>query len=509
MAAPMMGQAASRSAPRPAAAPAAIAARRSARRSPIAAAAGPIANSPSAPRAPSPEQLLEAKWGEGGATATSSGALPRGINVSSHIDGGNIDVLGGKLLGGEDEHGGATVDVQLAIHPDPYCESDGRAHYQWFHYRVTGARNVPLTLRIVNAGGASFPEAWRGYQAMASYDGDHWWRVDLTSYDAEKGELRVELTPERDHVQLAYFAPASLDRHERMLARTSSAPGVRLRVAGETLDGHDVAILSFGGEEEEGEGKKQQKKKKKKTIWFIARQHPGESQAAFFSEGLAAALTDPHNPKARALLRGAVVHMCPNACPDGVFRGHLRTNGAGVNLNRAWKHVPGEMPDEDEAPEAFVLTRAMDASPPDLLIDVHGDEELPHVFIAGAEGVPGFDQGAEPTLAQTQAKLTQAMLRHLADFQTDRGYEVDAPGKADMRILSNAASARYGSLGVTLEMPFKRLRLVGGEMRPGGTAAVTGVEGEQEEAWEEWGPERCARLGRDFVGVLLEMVPHL
>ena len=99
------------------------------------------------------------------------------------------------------------------------------------------------------------------------------------------------------------------------------------------------------------------------------------------------------------------------------------------------------------------------------------------------------------------------MLRHLSDFQTAVGYEKDAPGAADMRILSNAATARYpGSLAVTLEMPFKRLKLPAGKMVPGGTAAVSGTD---EELREEWGPERCARLGRDMVGALLQMVPHL
>jgi murein tripeptide amidase MpaA len=509
-------------APRAAAANAAAPSLSRRRRPPARVNAGPIASSPQAPRAPSPEQVLEAKWGEGGAaTPSSAGALPRGVTISSHTDGGNIDVLGGRLLPGAEREGGddsgsnddknsssSIVDVALAIHPDPYCASDGRSHFQWFHFRVTGARGVPLRLRVENAGGASFPEAWKGYQAMASYDLEHWFRVDETSYDSSKGELSVELTPERDHVALAYFAPYSLDACERMVARTANAPGVRLQVAGETLDGHDVAVLTFGGGEEEKE--KEKTRTNKKTIWFVCRQHPGESQASFFAEGLAAALTDPHNPKARALLRGAVVHLAPNACPDGVFRGHLRTNGAGTNLNRAWKHQPGEMPDLETAPEAYCLTRLMDLDPPDLLIDVHGDEALPHVFYAGSEGVSIFNDAQNgSSLAQTQARLTEAMLSHLPDFQTEHGYEKDAPGEADMRILSNAASYRYKKLAVTLEMPFKRLKLSPGRMVAGGTAAMTGEEGAQEEVWEEWGPKRCARLGRDFVGVLLEMVPHL
>jgi len=563
-------------------------------------------NSPRPSR--SPEKALELKWGE--ACRGAGCGLPPGVSISSHIDGGNIDVLGAVedlTAGGGGGGGGAipsAAEVRLAIHPDPYCDSDKTSHFMWFNFRVTGARGVPLRLRVVNAGQGSFPAAWAGYQAMASYDQERWFRVEGTSYDPASGELAIELTPERDCVALAYFPPFTTAQHERLLARTAAKEGVRLRVAGESLDGHDIAVLSFGEEADPA------RTAAKLNVTLCCRQHPGETQvscacvfvcglpgkkierapapsrpekkrtttidqsinreannrsierptidqsrgqhgdltfslpplnpphpssffienehgdlpplpspplpspqAEWFAEGLADALSDPHNPKARALLRSAVVHLVPNACPDGASRGHLRTNSAGTNLNRAWKHVPGEMPDSDAAPEAYYLTRFMDARPPDLLIDVHGDEELPHVFIAGAEGVPGFYKGdgserdADTPLGRKQAHLEKAMLRHLSDFQTAVGYAKDAPGGADMRILSNAAAARYpGSLAVTLEMPYKRLKLPAGRMVPGGTAAVSGTGVELQ---EDWGPKRCARLGRDMVGVLLQMVPHL
>ena len=54
------------------------------------------------------------------------------------------------------------ADVQLEIRPDPFCEHDNTSHFQWFHFRVTGAKGVPLTLKLVNAGKASFPVAWPG-----------------------------------------------------------------------------------------------------------------------------------------------------------------------------------------------------------------------------------------------------------------------------------------------------------------------------------------------------------
>ena len=50
-------------------------------------------------------------------------------------------------------------------------------------------------MKLVNAGSASFPVAWKGYQACASYDNICWFRVP-TSYD-DAGILSIQHTPEK------------------------------------------------------------------------------------------------------------------------------------------------------------------------------------------------------------------------------------------------------------------------------------------------------------------------
>lgn len=54
---------------------------------------------------------------------------------------------------------------------------------------------------------------------------------------------------------------------------------------GETLDGHCLDLLIVGDEAPH-----------KKKIWIIARQHPGESMAEWFVEGLLQRLTDRCEP---------------------------------------------------------------------------------------------------------------------------------------------------------------------------------------------------------------------
>lgn len=71
-----------------------------------------------------------------------------------------------------------------------------------------------------------------------------------------------------------------------------------------------------------------------------------------------------------------------------------------------------------------------------MLVDVHGDEELPYCFVAGSEGVPGWSD----RLAGLQKAFCDAFKRSSPDFQTKVGYEVDPPGQANMSICGNQVS---------------------------------------------------------------------
>jgi murein tripeptide amidase MpaA len=132
--------------------------------------------------------------------------------------------------------------------------------------------------------------------------------------------------------------------------------------------------------------------------------------------------------------------------PDGSRRGHLRTNAAGVNLNREW-HAPSA----DKSPEVLCVRNAMDEAKPDFAMDVHGDEAIPANFLAGFEGIP--------SVTDEQLKLfklySDTLERISPDFQTAQGYEIPEPGQANMSMSTTQLAERYGCISMTLEMPFK------------------------------------------------------
>ena len=336
--------------------------------------------------------------------------------------------------------------------------------YQWFHFRLTGAAGREVTMRIVNAGASAYPGGWPDYAACVSEDRQAWRRATTEFAD---GVLTIRYTPVTNSAWFAYFAPYSMERHHDLVGRMVGRPGVTHRSLGQTLDGQELDCLTLEG------GKLQ--------AWLYARQHPGESMAEWWMEGALQRLTDAHDPVARALRVAATFHVIPNMNPDGSRRGHLRTNAVGVNLNREW-HAPSL----ERSPEVLHARAAMDETGVDFAMDVHGDEAIPYVFLAGFDGIPSWTERQ----GELYTRFGRILAARTPDFQTEKGYGIAKPGTANLSMSTNQLAERFGCLAMTLEMPFKdNMNLPDPEFG--------------------WSPERSMRLAEDCLGALHEMIGDL
>ena len=111
------------------------------------------------------------------------------ISIDSNFDSGNIvveDIAG--------PHG-----IVLSIRKDAHSD-----FYQWYHFRLSGARGQPCTIRIINLNGSGYPGGWPGYRACVSEERQVWRRAE-TSYDpkADNGTLTIRVTPAVDQLWLA------------------------------------------------------------------------------------------------------------------------------------------------------------------------------------------------------------------------------------------------------------------------------------------------------------------
>jgi murein tripeptide amidase MpaA len=339
------------------------------------------------------------------------------MTISDNFDAGNINCLAIKENG----------EIDLEIKKDNNSD-----FLQWFYFKLTGAKNKACKLNILNASKTSYSVAWHGYNVLASYDRHTWFRVD-SSYDQEI--FSFEHKPLHDVVYYAYFTPYSMEQHHDLIAKSQMSSFVEYSHLGYTLDGQDMDLLKIGKDE-----------KNKKICWLIARQHPGETMAQWWMEGMLETLLDEENPISRELLKKAVFYVVPNMNPDGSVRGNLRTNAAGANLNREWLDASMQ-----KSPEVFLVRQKMTETGMDFCLDVHGDEELPYNFIDGPEGIPSWNDERQKVLDCFQESLVKAS----PDFQTKIGYEKDAFTKEMATVGTHYMAETFNALVMTLEMPFK------------------------------------------------------
>ncbi len=371
------------------------------------------------------------------------------LSISSAFDGGNIRLVA---------INGNRIDLEIA--KDHQSE-----FYQWFYFRLTGAECKEIELRILNCAGAAYPLGWPGYRACMSYDREYWERVAETRY--EGGILTIPVTPASNSVWFAYFAPYTMERHHDLIAEAADHPWVEYRSLGQTLDGQELDYLKIG------EGPLQ--------VWLYGRQHPGESMTEWWMEGALEKLLDDSDPVSRRLLQKATFHIVPNMNPDGSKRGHLRTNAAGVNLNREWHD-----PSPERSPEVLHVLREMDLTGVDFAIDVHGDEAIPANFLAGFEGIPSLKREQQDLFN----RFSDELVRLSPDFQTQKGYELAAPGQANLSMSTAQLAERFGAVSMTLEMPFKD-------------------NDDLPDPDEGWSPDRSRALARSCLDALHAMIDDL
>ena len=258
---------------------------------------------------------------------------------------------------------------------------------------------------------------------------------------------------------------------------------------GQSLDGRELECIQVGSGS--------------KVAWIIHRQHPGETMAEYYAEGLLERLLGLDHQLGsvdgvtRKALEEFTFYIVPNMNPDGSVRGHLRTNAQGQNLNREW--APTEIqegedstpstydaPTLERSPEVYHILAKMDQTGADVFLDVHGDEVLPYNFLAGGEGLTNWG----PRLEALHGAFLQKYHRTNSDMNVRIGYEPEPPMEGRLQVCSNQVGHRFDCLAATLEMPFK-------------------------DCWSNsdpergWNPSRAKMLGRSVLEPLLYVAPYL
>src|SRR3546814_7487013 len=106
--------------------------------------------------------------------------------ITSAFDGGNIRVL---------DISGHRADLEIV-------KDQNSDFHQWFYFRLAGAAGEEVELRILNCGGAAYPDGWLSYKARICEDRETCLMVD-TRY--ETGVTKMRLTPYSNTMWVSYF----------------------------------------------------------------------------------------------------------------------------------------------------------------------------------------------------------------------------------------------------------------------------------------------------------------
>jgi murein tripeptide amidase MpaA len=431
------------------------------------------------------------------------------ITISDAFDGGNIVFVEQRTNAADP----TSTDVVLQIKPDLYTELEGTQHMQYFSFQATvdvggGAKDAfsmasgyQVHYRIENASDVSYPEAWTGTTVCYSHELEHvdsYKRVDNTRY--VEGHLCWDYTHSQHEktVYFCYFPPFSRARHEQLIAdcrgaATEHTDGARVVSLGTSLQGRSVDCVVVGTGE--------------LTAWIIHRQHPGETMAEHFAQGLLnrllsletatkdkesnnTTIQDTDEATKHAALEQFTFYIVPCMCPDGAVLGHLRTNACGANLNREWASKGNyQAPTLERSPEVHCVLQKMNETGVDFFLDVHGDEELPYNFLSGAEHGPNWG----PRLQALHGLFAAGYARTNSDMQRAIGYPpADDPNQVlnYMNVATNQVCNRFNCLAITLEMPFKD--------------CLSSPDPER-----GWTPARSRKLGASVLEALLYVQPYL
>lgn len=389
------------------------------------------------------------------------------IHIGSRFAGGSIEVLDTR----------DPADLQLRLVRDPGPDALAIGHY---HFRATGVRGQRCRFRIVGvrsdaaarlAGRDDYEDAWTGTGPHVSYDRRHWFRVPGR---IEGADYVFEHVPAHDVCYYARWAPYAPERLHDLVASAQASPRLHVQVAGHSVQGRELQLLTIAeGPPASWAGRRQ--------CWVIARQHPSETMASWFVEGLLQRLLDAHDPAVHRLLQRAVLRIVPDMNPDGTELGHTRANAAGANLNREWVE-----PSAERSPEVWHVRALMERLGVDFCMDCHGDEELRCNFLGGPLEIPSRSARLDTLFGDFE----HAWAAVSPDYELGHPYPGGAPAQADLRMAWNWIAERFDCLSVLLEQPFKDTSW-------------------RQDTLHGWSPERALRFGASLPAALAAMVDRL
>jgi len=273
------------------------------------------------------------------------------LTLDSCFDSGNMS----SAVKASDSH------YHVWIAPDCYGTQKETDYRTWFYFRSKDMKKYgtyTFTVKNMNFQGKLFNEGLLPVYRTKTQSS--WKKVEAKGFSIQKSEKGLEVTfthtfgPHDVEVFFAFTYPWSyeedqnlIDQYEREFKDDSSIYFKRelLAFSRENRRIELLTITSHSNKLEQRErllpnlfpGSESSSRPfmfNKKYVFISSRVHPGETPASHVFKGLLRFVLDKEDLRAQAFRDNFVIVLIPMLNPDGVYRGHYRTDTHGLNLNR-------------------------------------------------------------------------------------------------------------------------------------------------------------------------------
>lgn len=268
----------------------------------------------------------------------------------------------------------ATGRVQCEVKGE--VDQDGRNRQpSWFYFRLDGVRGRDLVIELRGLQGEynyrrHDGSAHRHMRPVYSYDNRNWRHFESAEWVPATSAICVKLKAQREPVWIARQPPYTTRHLSQLLAALRSNPCLQQEIVGRSIEQRPIVLLTVTEPGGDLAGKN--------VIWLMARQHAWESGTSWVIEGLLRFLLSEET-EAATIRRRCIFKIFPLADPDGVYRGGVRFNRYGYDLNRNWDvSDPVRMP-EIHCHRRAILSWAGAGRRIDLFLTLHNTESADYI----------------------------------------------------------------------------------------------------------------------------------
>ena len=349
--------------------------------------------------------------------------LVAAISVSASFEGGSV---------GRVEH--VAPDYLKCAVKGQADQNNRNRQANWYYFRLDGLPQREVRMDLTDLVGKynfrpGSHSVTRNSRPVYSYDNRTWkhFTDEQSSWDEKAIVLTIRFRPERSTMWVAHMMPYTTRELNRLIKDVGGHPHLKRSVAGKTVHGREIPLLTITDNALPEAGKK--------VVWLMARQHAWETGTSLAADGAVRFLLSKE-AEAEKLRRATIFQVLPVFDMDGMIEGAVRFNVNGYDNNRNWDTVDPKLMPEIAGTRKTMLDWLDAGHRIDLFLAMHDTESVDYVSGPITKGGPAMKAVADDLVSRLRATTS------FYDPKSPRDSMGQAVGKGRMTVYQGLFTER-------------------------------------------------------------------